>query len=258
MRSPSIHTLWRFVTKGACDVMRIAALAVRLALTATLGVVRTVGWCFKWAFIVALGAALLSCAGSDDPFPVADTTAVAEPTAAPTATPLPTPEPTATPQPTPIPEPTPDPTFAEAEDIALSYFLELLTVGDDARFADVGEANRLEAEGSPISGFAFRFTASLLRSNHYFPSADMRWEVIGSEAVGDDLNVIDVYICLQTGGLWRDFETDEITRTSVTEPGRVVYQVRRASEQESFKMWSVVEDDGEGNVVSCEFEGEQV
>ena len=67
------------------------------------------------------------------------------------------------------------------------------------------------------------------------------------EAVG----AVNVFLCVQAGGEWRDFDTNEITRTSSTDSGLITYQLRRDAVGQGLKVWTFDETDAEGNVVPC-------
>lgn len=152
----------------------------------------------------------------------ADVTATAN---APTATAI---APTATAEPTATPEPSRDPRFDEAEAIAVEYFSEVIEVFGDARNGDLTRMIELEAPGSPLEDYALRITAEMLQKNRYLPAENVTMGLVEGSTRNEEWRgeqVIAVHICHQTGGLWRDFDTDEIVLRSLTEPGETVVRV---------------------------------
>jgi len=148
----------------------------------------------------------------------ADVTATA---VAPTAIPTAAAEPTATPEPTATHEPTPDPRFDQAETIALEYYSAVIQVFGDARNVDLTRMIELEAPGSPLQDYALRITAELIETNHYLAADEVTLELVEgsarlSEWRGEE--IIAVKLCVQTEGIWRDFDTDEVVMESLTEP----------------------------------------
>jgi|GEM_PF-2978909 len=170
--------------------------------------------------------------------------------------PSPTSVPTATPEPSPTP--TPDPLVAEAEAVAVAYFLAIHRIADDVRVADASEAIQLEATGGPLENYALRLINDTLKEGDYLEFDDLRWEVIGSEVVNPSVGAVDVSLCVQTSGEWRDFETDEVTlRSATSEPFVSRYEIRRDGEGSGLKVWTFVDTDEDDEIATCEFnEGE--
>jgi len=171
----------------------------------------------------------------------------------PTPPPDPSPSATAVPTATPKPSPTPDPLIVEAEDVAVTYFLAIRQIVDDVRIADASDAIHLEAVGGPLENYALRLINETLKSNDYLEFDDLRWEVVGSEIVNPNVKAVDVTICVHGPGVWRDFDTDEVTLTSASsDPFALTYQVRTDGDGSSLKVWTFVDTDDEGQVVPCE------
>lgn len=222
----------------------------------------------RWAIgVVALAALLVAtaCSSASDPAAVPlpgedatatssspdgaigtdpTTTAVEQPTSVP-ATDLPTPPPTTT----------PDPLVAEAEETAVAYFLAIHRIAADARVADASEAIRMEAVGSPLENYALRLINETLKSNDYIDFDEIEWSLVGSEVVDVNGGAVDVFICVQSSGEWRDFDTDEITKQASSDPFTFVYDVRSDGEGTGPKVWAFDDTDDDGNVIPCEVHG---
>lgn len=167
------------------------------------------------------------------------------------------PSPSATPVPTatPTPSPTPDPLIVEAEEVAVAYFLAIHRIAGDARVADASEAIRLEAEGGPLENYALRLINETLKSNDQIDFDEIRWRLVGSEIANANVAAVDVSICMQSSGEWRDFDTGEITKQASDEPFTFIYQVRSDGEGGGLKVWTFDDTDADGEVIPCEVSG---
>lgn len=176
------------------------------------------------------------------------------------ATPKPTDPPppaTSTPNNTPSPTPTSDPLIVDAEEVAVAYFLAIHQIAADARNADASEAIRLEAEGGPLENYALRLINETLKANDHIDFDEIRWELVGSEIVNANVGAVDVFICMQSSGEWRDFDTDEVTKRASSEPFTFVYQVRSDGVGSSPKVWTFDDTDADGEVIPCEVSGDE-
>ena len=170
-------------------------------------------------------------------------------------TPTDPPSPTSTPINTATPTPTVDPLIVDAEEVAVNYFLAIRHIVDDVRIADASEAIRLEAAGGPLENYALRLINETLKSNDYLEFDDMRWAVLGSEIVNPNVRAVDVSICVQGPGVWRDFDTDAVTLSaSSTDPFVLTYQVRTDGNGSGLKVWTFEDTDDDGQAVPCELE----
>lgn len=177
--------------------------------------------------------------------------ATTQPTASPPSSTL---TPASTPPPT-TPTPTPDPLIVEAEEVAVAYFLAIHRIAGDARVADASEAIRLEAEGGPLENYALRLINETLKSNDQIDFEEIRWALVGSEIVNANVAAVDVSICMQSSGEWRDFDTGEITKQASDEPFTFIYQVRSDGEDGGPKVWTFDDTDVDGEVIPCEVSG---
>ncbi len=204
----------------------------------------------------------VGCGGGNDTSPAVVTPQqTTHPAAGESAEAIPTPtdppSPTSTPINTATPTPTVDPLIVDAEEVAVNYFLAIHRIAGDARVADASEAIRLEAEGGPLENYALRLINETLKANDYIDFDEIRWGVIGSEVINPNVGAVDVFICTQSSGEWRDFDTDEVTKKASSEPFTFVYQVRSDGDGGGPKVWTFDDTDADGNVIPCEVPGDE-
>jgi len=111
--------------------------------------------------------------------------------------------------------------FSEAELIAVEYYTEVRNIAGDARIADLTRVDELAAPDGFVTDYGQRLAASLLENNHYLVLADRPVQSIEDsvrfEAWRGDA-VIAVDLCVERTGIWRDFDTDEISRETLSDP----------------------------------------
>jgi len=116
--------------------------------------------------------------------------------------------------------------FPEAELIAVEYYNLVRLVLADARSADLTRMEELEAE--VLEDYGQELTASLIGNNHYLVTEGSQVELIRESARFDVWRgeaVIAVDLCVKSTGIWRDFDTDEITRESDEGPFTVTIRM---------------------------------